>query len=65
MEIQFNGELRTVTSKTVLELLLEFQLEGRKIAVELNREIVPRTAFAETPLSAGDSVEIIQFVGGG
>lgn len=63
--IQFNGASRDVSSSTVLELLKELNLEGRRIAVELNREVVSRTAYGETPLHPGDKIEIIQFVGGG
>ena len=64
-EIQFNGTPREVNSGTVLELLRELNLEGRRVAVELNRDVVSRTAYAETPLRPGDSIEIIHFVGGG
>ena len=65
IEINFNGELRTVKSATVEELLKEFQLEKRKIAVERNREIVKREDYAVVKLSSGDIIEIVQFVGGG
>lgn len=63
--ITVNGESRDVLSGTVAELLKELQLENRKIAVELNREIVRRETYSETKLSAGDAVEIVNFVGGG
>lgn len=65
IEIQCNGEAKVVTSTTVAELLSELHLEGKRIAVELNREIVPRTAYDSTPLNSGDVVEIVHFVGGG
>lgn len=65
IEIRFNGESKSVSSSTVAELLSELSLLGKKVAVELNREIVSRTAYESTNLSAGDSVEIVHFVGGG
>ncbi len=65
IEIRFNGELCTVRSATVADLLAEFNLFGKKLAIERNKEIVPRSAYAETPVSPGDSIEIVHFVGGG
>jgi thiazole synthase/sulfur carrier protein len=40
-------------------------LDPRKVAVERNLEIVPRSAYLKTPLADGDRIEIVQFVGGG
>ncbi len=40
-------------------------MKGDRVAVELNREIVPRARWAETPLHDGDQLEIVHFVGGG
>ena len=65
IEISFNGEPRSTESRSVIELLKEYNLEGRKIAVERNREIVQRSAYGDTPLVSGDRIEIVQFVGGG
>lgn len=65
LEILFNGEPRKVSSGTVLELLAEFGLLGKKIAVERNQTIVPRAELENTKLVAGDKIEIVQFVGGG
>jgi len=64
-EITFNGEPKTVTSVTIALLIEEFKLGERRFAVERNREIVPRSQFAETEVVAGDVIEIVQFVGGG
>jgi sulfur carrier protein len=64
-EIRFNGENRTVRSTTVQALLEEFQLGAKKVAVELNKEIVSRDSYGSTPIKAGDQVEIVSFVGGG
>jgi sulfur carrier protein len=66
MEIMLNGESRTVPAGAsparVIELLA---LAGRRIAVEVNGEIVPRSRYAEYELRAGDRVEIVHAVGGG
>jgi sulfur carrier protein len=50
---------------TVADLLGELQLAGKRIAVERNGEIVPKSRYAESPLAAGDRLEIIAAVGGG
>ncbi len=65
IEILFNGQARETSSETVAELLHEFELAGRKVAVELNRKIVQRDDYDSVSLTGGDSVEIVQFVGGG
>lgn len=65
ISIIFNGEERTVQSANVAALLEEFGLQDKKLAVELNREIVSRTSYAEAKLTSGDAVEIVTFVGGG
>ena len=46
-------------------LLDRLELDRRKVAVELNEEIVHRSRYAETALSSGDSLEIVHFIGGG
>lgn len=65
IEISLNGEKRQVESSTVAELISELSLAGRRVAVELNKNIVRREQFASTALSAGDVVEVVHFVGGG
>jgi len=66
VEIRLNGEERDVHDGACLEDLLEnLGLGGRRVAVELNRDIVPRESYPTTRLSAGDVVEVVQFVGGG
>jgi sulfur carrier protein len=50
---------------TLASLLAEIGLDTRKVAVERNLEIVPRSAYAETVLAAGDRLEIVHFIGGG
>ncbi len=63
--ITINGESRNVAAMNIESLLSELNLSGRKLAIELNRELVPRERFSETSLSEGDCIEIVQFVGGG
>ncbi len=65
MRIQVNGEHREVEAATILALVEELGLDVRKVAVERNLEIVPRSLHATTPLADGDRVELVQFVGGG
>jgi thiamine biosynthesis protein ThiS len=50
---------------TVAALLVTLGLEQRKVAVERNEEIVPRSSYAETWLASGDALEIVHFIGGG
>ena len=47
------------------DLLREIGLDTRKVAVERNEEIVPRSTYADTRLAAGDQLEIVHFIGGG
>ena len=66
MHITVNGERRDLTAPiTVARLIDQLGLDARKIAVERNRELVRRSAFAETPLGDGDALEIVHFIGGG
>jgi len=65
MRIQVNGDTREVSARTVLELVEELGFDVRKVAVEQNLAIVPRSLHAETPLEDGDRIELVQFVGGG
>lgn len=65
MRIQVNGDMRDVAAHTVLGLVEELGFDVRKVAVERNLAIVPRSLHAETPLEDGDRIELVQFVGGG
>lgn len=65
MRIEVNGQGRETAAATVLDLIEELKLDPRKVAVELNLEIVPRSLHATTPVSEGDKIELVQFVGGG
>lgn len=66
-EIQVNGEQRVVPRPlTVKGLLLHLGVqETAQVAVERNKQIVPRSRHADTPVEAGDSLEIVTIVGGG
>lgn len=65
MRIQVNGEPREVAAATVLALVEELGLDVRKVAVERNLEIVPKSLHAVTAIAEGDRIEVVQFVGGG
>lgn len=65
MRIQVNGEPREVEAATILALVEELGLDIRKVAVERNLEIVPRSLHASTAIMDGDRIEVVQFVGGG
>jgi len=66
MRISVNGEARDVPSGTTVAALLELLAVPRQAtAVEVNREIVPRSQHADRALAEGDAVEIVTLVGGG
>ena len=66
MTLSVNGEARHVpASLSVAQLLGLLELDTRKVAVERNEEIVPRSAYGETWLADGDQLEIVHFIGGG
>lgn len=65
LRIHVNGEPREVAAATILALVEELGLDVRKVAVERNLEIVPRSLHGATALTEGDRVELVQFVGGG
>ena len=66
MEVTVNGERRAVAAgTTVADLLTTLGRHPRTVAVEHNGAILPRQRYAETPLEAGDTLEIVHFVQGG
>jgi thiamine biosynthesis protein ThiS len=66
MELTINGEKQNIPSAmSVMELLVHLGIDVRQVAVERNLEIVPKSTFADTLLCAGDSIEIVEFIGGG
>lgn len=64
--LQINGEARQFKEGiSVAELIAEMSLTGKRIALERNGEIVPRSSFSSQPLADGDKLEIVVAVGGG
>lgn len=64
--IELNGESRpTSEGQSVADLLRELGLDPRQVAVERNREVVPRAQHGQTLLADGDQLEVVTFVGGG
>jgi len=65
MQLTVNGEVIMVAVTTLADFLTEQGILGQRIAVELNRQIVPKLNFHTTFLSDGDVLEIVQAIGGG
>jgi thiamine biosynthesis protein ThiS len=66
MKLWVNGEERGFdAADDVQTLIAALGLDARKVAVERNLEIVPRSTYATTALSEGDRIEIVHFIGGG
>lgn len=66
MNLTINGDRRRIDGAATIKALIEtLGLDSRKLAVERNRQIVPKSLYAETRLSDGDALEIVHFVGGG
>lgn len=66
MRLQVNGEPREFDAPMTVSSLVEtLGLDARKVAIERNLEIVPRSAYALTMVAEGDRLEIVNFVGGG
>jgi len=65
MNLTINGEIQVFSSETLGALVAELGMKPDRVAIELNREIVPRKQWPQTPLHDGDRLEIVHFVGGG
>ena len=63
--VKVNGEPKDIAGKTIAEYLATTNYDMRRIATELNGDIVPKSQYSATILSDGDSIEIVSFVGGG
>ena len=63
--VKINGVELDIAGKTVAEYLESTNYEPKRIAVERNGDIVPKSQYNKTILSDGDSVEVVSFVGGG
>ncbi len=66
MEIILNGETHSVPEgTTAAELVKSLDLAGKRLAIEVNEDILPRSEYASYRLSPGDRVEIVHAIGGG
>jgi len=66
MQVFINGEQKSFpASLSLAQLIEQLGMKGDRVAVELNREIVPRAQWPDTELHDGDRLEIVHFVGGG
>jgi sulfur carrier protein len=65
MKIVLNGQEQTFAPITLGQLIEQLGMKQDRVAVELNRDIVPRAKWTETNLAEGDRLEIVHFVGGG
>lgn len=66
MQLTINGESRAFSGVSdVAGLVAALGLDTKKVAVERNLEIVPRSAYQKTPVADGDRIEIVHFIGGG
>ena len=66
VKVRVNGEdLRLQQGASVSALLEHLKVATPRVAVERNRELVPKSAYASTRLSEGDVLEVVEFVGGG
>lgn len=66
MEIILNGKERQIPDEfTAAQLVELLDLTGKRMAMEINQEIVPRSTFAQRSIQAGDQIEIVGAIGGG
>ncbi len=66
VELTVNGKSEQLDDgATVSDLIAKYKLQAVRVAVELNGDIVPRATYADTPLSDGDTLEVVTLVGGG
>ena len=63
--VRINGAELKVAGRTIAEYLAENGYDIKRVAVELNGEILPKAQYVSTVLQDGDSVEVVSFVGGG
>lgn len=65
MEVLLNGDAFAIKKDfSITQLVKKLELEG-KFAIELNQHIIPRSEYPNTILNAGDTIEIVQAIGGG
>ncbi len=66
MQIKVNGEIREFAAPLTVAMLADvLQLNPKQVAVEKNREIVPKATYPDAAIMDGDEIEIVRFIGGG
>ncbi|MGA2354569.1 MAG: sulfur carrier protein ThiS [Terriglobales bacterium] len=65
MTLTINGDSQVCSDQTLSALVERLGMKPDRVAIELNRQIVPRDEWSKTPLKDGDRLEIVHFVGGG
>ncbi|MGB1465840.1 MAG: sulfur carrier protein ThiS [Alcanivorax nanhaiticus] len=65
MKLTVNGDTLTLTGTTIADLVAQLKLTGRRLAVEVNREIIPKSQHGDFTLNDDDVVEIVHAIGGG
>jgi sulfur carrier protein len=65
MQLTINGKPHQADAQTVRELLVSMGLDKQAVAVEVNRQVVPKRLHDQTPLKDGDTIELVTLVGGG
>lgn len=66
IQVRINGSSRPIDASTsVADLVEQLDLQGKRIAIELNQQILQRSRYAETRLKDGDRLEIVGAIGGG
>jgi thiamine biosynthesis protein ThiS len=65
MNLTINGQPRAASAENLTALVEELGMKQDRVAIELNRQIVPRDRWPHTKLNDGDQLEIVHFVGGG
>jgi thiamine biosynthesis protein ThiS len=65
MNLTINGDSQTCSDETLSGLVERLGMKPDRVAIELNRQIVPRDEWSKTQLHDGDRLEIVHFVGGG
>lgn len=65
MTIYINGEAQHTSCQNLAELIAQLDLDGKRFAVEMNTQIIPKSRLNQTPIQPNDRIEIIHAVGGG
>ena len=65
MKLTVNGEALDFEGRTITDLLVHLELQGKRLAVEVNREIIPKGEHGEHLLQDTDTIEIVHAIGGG